>query len=85
MSKIEELIGYLNGTCLSDSVAVPAIYGEDFNDLMDLSDVELATLDDAIFLCAGCSWWCEVWEAVDDNGEDVCRDCAEERGIEEHE
>lgn len=37
-------------------------------------------LDNCIFMCPNCGWWCEVCEQVAGEwGEDVCQDCAEDQ------
>ena len=37
-----------------------------------------AALDELVFCCAECGWWCETGEACEgDSGEDVCSDCSE--------
>lgn len=34
-------------------------------------------LDEIVFECAGCQWWCEISEADEgDDGQNYCRDCA---------
>ena len=50
--------------------------------LFDLSEDELTledcrALDDQVFLCTTCGWWCETSELCedDDTGENVCQDC----------
>ena len=44
-----------------------------------LSDYHFhARLDDEIFNCANCGWWCEIYEASDIEGDIVCQDCQDE-------
>lgn len=62
MSKIQEKINELLGTCKTLNI-------EDF------SIEELSLLDEQIFLCDTCGWWCEVEEQSENNN---CSDCEEE-------
>jgi len=62
MSKIRNIIEYLEGTCNT----------LDYN---DITHKELDILSDEIFLCDNCSWWCPVEELEYDN---TCRDCINE-------
>lgn len=34
------------------------------------------TVDDQIFKCCVCDWWCETHEQADDCDEPTCEDCA---------
>ena len=61
MSNIQEKIDELNGTCNSIN-------------LDDYTAEELEVLDNEIFLCNDCSWWCPIEEVNEDN---VCTDCAD--------
>lgn len=45
-------------------------------DTEDFTVVELQLLDDEIFLCDECSWWCELGE-MSEKGESICTDCAD--------
>jgi len=61
MSNIKETIEYLKGTCNT-------LDDEDF------TIEELTLLDDEIFLCDICNWWCEVCE-MSETDHAVCTDC----------
>ena len=69
MSRATDLAERLMGTC-DDGGA----------DLEALSVAELAELDDLVFRCEGCGWWCEAGEACEnpDGGGDLCGDCSVE-------
>jgi len=69
---IDQLISDLSGTCSTIEEHLPEGMEED-----DLTPEDYSAIDDQIFKCATCSWWCEIQEAVDDHGEDVCQDCSE--------
>jgi len=40
----------------------------------------LQALDQLVFCCDDCGWWCEISEMIDtgDSSEQVCDDCGEE-------
>lgn len=70
--KRQEAIDDLSGTCGSLENVLAEL---DREDLLDTQDF-LQMLDEQIFCCSVCSWWCEQSEAVEtDSGEDACRDC----------
>lgn len=69
--RIEEIIDDLRGTCKSiDNVL------EDGEDPMDpeLTDA----IDNAIFCCVVCEWWCDLDEANASPQGDVCDDDKED-------
>lgn len=70
MGKIDELIERLRGTC--DSLDVRA---EELG--LDPMDTELcARVDQEIFCCTICGWWCDQDEADEFGAEEwSCRDC----------
>ena len=63
---LQELIEALQGTCYS-------------LDTDGLTEDQLGQIDDQIFLCAECGWWCEAGdynqEACEATGEDFCSEC----------
>lgn len=69
-ARIEEIIHDLQGTCQSLDDALEE--GEDATD-----PVLCAAIDEAIFLCPGCNWWCERSEGHENptGDEDLCDDC----------
>lgn len=71
---VQVLIDYLRGTCqsLAEGVAV-CCEGMDAD---DLTDEDTQTIDENIFRCGECDWWCEndeMNEQCDDEG--YCTDC----------
>lgn len=44
--------------------------------LPPLSIEDLAVIDELVFLCEGCGWWCGCDELDDSNDEQLCGDCA---------
>ena len=73
--KIEVVIGDLNGSS-SSLIAVLESYGYEY--LQD-DDELLSRLDEEIFECACCNWWCEQSEAneSEENHGDICDDCTD--------
>jgi len=77
---IDEIIEYLQGSCKSLDEAVDTFYPG--LDSMDLEDEHYEAIDNALFLCEECGWWCEVGDyAMDQDmeivGENICGDCGE--------
>jgi hypothetical protein len=62
----------LRGTC--DGCVDDKIEEHGFADVMALH----YALDDLIFNCVRCGWWCEIAEAVETDGEFYCDQCADE-------
>jgi hypothetical protein len=69
---VQKLIEDLQGTCSSIDDHLP----EGMN-WENLTDEDHEAIDNEIFLCAECGWWCEACESNDKDGEIVCDDCKE--------
>lgn len=83
MSKIDDnqvqtIISTLQGTCDTLDGAVQEVCGDDFSE-DDLTLEQLGEIDQQIFLCVDCGWWCEISEMSDIEDENVCDDCKEVR------
>jgi hypothetical protein len=65
----QELIEYLIGTCQSLDEGMSTLEIED----EELIDLEM--IDDQMFRCEECSWWCEAgtWSEWQDG---VCNECS---------
>lgn len=71
---IDEVIKALQGTCTTIDDHLPE--GMDWN---DLTSEDHEAIDNEIFLCAECGWWCELCEQAEDtDDEPKCTDCAGE-------
>ena len=71
----QQIIDDLKGTCLGLEAHLESLGRVE---LMDTASFT-AQLDDQIFECAECGWWCEQSEATAiETGEDLCLDCAPE-------
>lgn len=74
--EIEDLIQHLQGTIMSLDSAVEEMFGMDW---MDLDVDALAEIDNSIFCCESCGWWCEVSEMSMEVPDDlVCQGCEDE-------
>lgn len=69
----EKIIYYLNGSCMSLEQAL-----EDY-EVPELEDNDsfLSYLDNEIFRCECCNWWCPISE-MSEQGDWECRDCVPE-------
>jgi len=71
---IHKVIEGLQGT--TDSISDHLPEGMDEG---DLTSNDYDAIDNEIFLCAECGWWCEISEAAEsDDGGEMCRDCRPE-------
>lgn len=66
-----ELIEALQGTCDGIDDQLAKVLGIDDADYTYLPEWVTAKLDEAIFNCEGCGWWCEASEENDG----LCADC----------
>ncbi len=88
--RINQVIQGLQGTCadmagMFDEIAEFYEFGFEFDDLNRAEEMEFCTaLDNALFLCSVCGWWCEAgdWVTPDEPGynanEETCSQCGEE-------
>jgi len=77
-SNWQEIIDYLAGSCNSLNSALDMFDAEH----LDMHDPFLKMLDDEIFLCNTCDWWCPIEEA-NMNSELTCNDCCDQESDEE--
>lgn len=77
---IQKVIETLQGTSLTLNEAIEMLYGEGFTDMcLESSDYDV--MNNEIFLCDQCGWWCEISERADveeTDGADMCQDCCDE-------
>jgi hypothetical protein len=77
-----EIIDELTGTCMRDPVSLADEYIEEgrmkaeFWEQNELAIVRL--VDDEIFSCDACGWWCEMSEMSDSEQGMVCDQCNDE-------
>lgn len=74
--KLENVISELCGTCKSIDFVLED-NGVDFNSL----DEEISFkryVDDKIFCCESCLWWCEISEMSPNEDSQECYDCYSE-------
>lgn len=75
--QIEKIIDYLQGSCKTMQDGITGITEDDNLSEEDITDEQMAHIDQEIFLCTDCGWWCEISEetkSVNDS-ELGCRDC----------
>lgn len=68
-TRAQEVIDALQGTCgsLSDHAT-----DDECNDPAFCTEV-----DDQLFCCDACGWWCEIGEQSTDESAQICEDCFE--------
>lgn len=67
--KVFEIIAQHTGQCTSDPVKELEKLG------LNNNDEALGMLDDNVFYCESCGWWCDADERYDG---DICTDCHDE-------
>ena len=73
LTEHQKIIDDLSGSSVSLSNHLGMHRREDLED----NGTFLALLDDQLFCCSECGWWCDQGEANDiGTGEDACNDCA---------
>ena len=72
---LDEIVDELLGSCQS----LDDVLDGHFIEIDDLSMKDLGYIDDAIFNCDYCGWWCELSEiSIDIEDGQVCMDCEED-------
>ena len=78
--QINELIDYLQGTCKSLDQGIYELFDIDHSDVTN--DMAMYNqIDNAIFNCGRCGWWCEVGDWIIQEefcGEEICSQCGED-------
>lgn len=76
---IQTVIDAINGTCMN---TVESMTEELYPEMSenDLTQEDYTEVDQQIFLCACCGWWCDQSEAneSEEYDQDICDDCNEE-------
>lgn len=85
--QFEKIINYLQGSCMNMEEAIHHTTENDDLCEDDITESQMAHLDQEIFLCTDCNWWCEISEEVksEEDGEMGCRDCNPDEEDEEDE
>ena len=71
MKNINDIIQSLLGTC---KTAHEICKTHDI-DVEELTEEDWKQIDNEIFLCESCGWWCEIGEQQEDGN---CEDCQDE-------
>ena len=69
----EKIVYHLNGSCISLEQALEDYEVPELEDCMPF----LNYVDNEIFRCESCSWWCPISE-MSEVGDWECRDCVPE-------
>jgi len=89
---IEDVIQNLQGTCghpISSCFGEDGILNDDYTpkypdmDEDDLTEDDYMELDNWIFVCESCGWWCGTSEDNDFEGQRYCDDCYSEAAYDE--
>ena len=81
--KINKVINALSGSCdemtqTFDEVAEYYEWGFTYDDLTTAEEMRIdAALDNAIFNCAVCGWWCDMGDMAENCDEWTCSDCGD--------
>lgn len=77
--QIEEVIDYIQGSCMRLDQAIYDVTEGVFEGLEDVTNWQqlCASLDNAHFLCSVCGWWNEAGNYAEGE-DDVCTDCGPE-------
>ncbi len=73
--EVQEAIDILQGTCDTLDGAIQETTGNDELGEDDLTSEQHNLIDNQIFLCTECNWWCEISEQAEDDNEPICQDC----------
>lgn len=85
--QMDEVIYHLQGTCLSIDEGIMQVLGDEGIECM--SDIEnemefCGLIDEQIFMCSKCGWWCEAGDWITDEHpdwdpcEETCSSCGGE-------
>lgn len=75
--KAQLVAAHLTGTCISLQTAIESVLDEDDWALEDDLEFCLA-IDDRVFCCSVCEWWCENSEMAREDGQGfICFECDE--------
>jgi formylmethanofuran dehydrogenase subunit E len=77
--EVNELVNYIQGTVMSLDNATEQLFGVSE---MDLDIESLSMIDDYVFECSNCGWWCEISEQNEIYGDSVCDGCLDEEEYE---
>lgn len=70
---VQELIDYLQGTTNTLDDGMETLYsGMDFE---ELTEEDHDQIDNQIFECEVCGWWCEISEQHEGEENGICDDC----------
>lgn len=78
-AQIKEVVESLRGTTGSLEETINEVLGIEIESVIDIHTESLAAIDEEVFLCEKCGWWCGTDErSPDENDVDICDECAGE-------
>lgn len=79
--QLNKVIEHLQGTCGTLGNSIAEVTEDDSLDDFCLTSSQLDQVDNEIFECTTCGWWCEMSEACfefeHDHVENTCEDCCD--------
>lgn len=79
--QIENITASLRGSTGSLEETINEELGIEIESISDIAGESLEAIDDEIFLCETCGWWCGTDERAPAeicDGDDICDECAGE-------
>jgi hypothetical protein len=74
-NQINELYNDLVGTCSDIDIVLMELFEVD--SITELSPATLEEIDQMMFNCGECGWWCDINESTEcPGGDEVCEECA---------
>lgn len=75
-SQLQTVIDDLRGTTGSLEETINEVLGKEIDSISDISSQSLEAIDEEIFLCDACGWWCGTDEySPDPDAEQTCDEC----------
>lgn len=75
---LNAIVAYLQGTCMNSlNDAVEAVTDGKYTE-EDLTESNHDFIDNEIFCCDSCGWWCETSEMGESEDEQICQDCVDD-------
>jgi hypothetical protein len=77
--QLHQIVETLQGTTSTLNDGIEEVLGEDYSE-DDLTQSDHEFINNEIFRCDTCGWWCEICEnsETDNADEMICQDCVDE-------
>lgn len=73
--QLEQIVDDLRGQCARSLEDCLEEMGVDY---LALDPADHAAIDERVFCCEGCAWWCEAEELNNETDRNLCDECNEE-------